>query len=53
MMDTKLAFYNFSRKHSFSLFGKKTVLSGKQLFDEYEKLLRSALPSKLIEGGQK
>jgi len=53
MMGNKLTVYRSTRKYSFSLFGKKTLLSGKQLLDEYEKLLRSALPGKLIEGGQK
>jgi hypothetical protein len=52
MMGNKLVIYRSTRKHSFILL-KKTVLSGKQWLDEYEKLLRSALPGKLIGGGQK
>jgi hypothetical protein len=53
MMGNKLVIYTSTRKHSFILLGKKTALAGKQLLDEYEKLLRSALPGKLIESGQK
>jgi hypothetical protein len=52
MMGNKLAVYTSTRKHSFILFGKKTALAGKQLLDEYEKIVRSALPGKL-GGGQK
>jgi len=52
-MGNKLTVYRSTRKHSFTLFGKKTLLSGKQLLDEYEKIVRSALPGKLIGGGQK
>jgi hypothetical protein len=53
MMGNKLVIYTSTRKYSFNLLGKKTALAGKQLLDEYEKLLRSALPGKLIESGQK
>jgi hypothetical protein len=53
MMGNKLVIYRSTRKHSFNLSGEKTTLAGKQLLDEYEKILRSALPSKLIGGGQK
>jgi hypothetical protein len=53
MMGNKLVIYRSMRKHSIILLGKKTALSGKQWLDEYEKLLRSALPGKLIGGGQK
>jgi hypothetical protein len=53
MMGNKLTVYTSTRKYSFIPLGKKTALAGKQLLDEYEKIVRSALPGKLIEGVQK